>query len=580
MFNLLLTLSLLVTNQISESNLVRKIYVQGNHTFKTKTLVKILSIRTDRPLYEIELEKDVDNLTTLYELYGFEQVEIKTEITQTPKGKQVYFIITEGPRTKINSITIQGVESFSLTKIRSLIKLRQNEYLVRNKIDQAKKTIEQFYKNSGYPYVTVEGKTYREQNLTQIFFNISEGRLAFINELRVRGNQKVSEKVILTTTEIKKGERFSLARLEKARQRLYASQLFERVSFYILESTTPESLNVRFDVIELPARSIGLGFGFQTPPTGLLLSTEWQHLNFLSRRHNLFLSESYTPTFRGDWQSETKSSYRIYYFFNTPVNFILQPSFKYEKVDSLKQNQLNIETGISRYIGPKFEVGTFLRYLQVWSNYSLTSTSDYRRITNSQNLFIRLDTRDKIFTPSSGIFFATNVQYAGGIFDGDNDFYKNQTEFICFYQLQSQLVIAVRTLSGFAVPYGRSGSVPYYETFSLGGNNGLRGYNDKSIGPTIIGEKYRYGEAIVNANFELRTHFEKLIDIVIFVDAGKVTDDSDLFLFNQAILNYSAGLGIRINTPFGPIRVDYAKRLKDAPADDWGKFHLGLLNLF
>jgi outer membrane protein assembly factor BamA len=444
----------------------------------------------------------------------------------------------------------------------------------------AQKAIIRWYKNSGFPYIDVEYNISVNQEGAQVTFLVNEGSLAYFTELKVRGNQKVSEKIVLRTTEIKIGEKFSLTRLEKARQRLYATRLFERVSFYIMESPNPESLTIRFDVLELPARSIGFGLGFQSPPTSLLVSSEWEHLNFLSRGHDLFFSGKYAPSFTGDWLAEVKSIYRIYYFLNTPINFYFQPSFRYEQVDSLKQDEFNIETGISRYIGPKFELGTFLKYLRFWTNYPLVFSNEYRSITNSANFFIRFDTRDNIFNPVQGIFITTNFQLAGSILDGDNNFHKNQTELLYFYNPFHAFVIGARVLIGYVNPYGSSAVVPYYESFSLGGNNGLRGYNDKAIGPITISDKYHYGDAVINTNLELRTHFEKLIDFVAFFDFGKVTNNEDILTFDNELLNYSAGAGIRINTPFGPIRADYAKRLKDAPVGDWGKIHLGLLNVF
>lgn len=578
--NIVLALTILTTYPIPESALVSKIHFQGNHSIKSKTLLKVLSVKTKEPFYEIELDKDVDNLKQLYEEQGFKKINIKSDVTSSIKGKVILFKIAEGARVKISSIKIDGNQSFSGSRVRSLFKLKTGDYLVLSKIAEAEKLISQFYKNSGFPYVTTKNKVSIDQNTASVSFIITEGPLAFIKELKVRGNQKVSNRIILRTCEIKVGARFSLSQLEKARQRLYATKLFERVSFYILDTPIKDSLVIRFDVLELPPRSIGFGFGFQTPPSGLLVSTEWEHLNFLSRGHDLFFSAGYAPTFTGDWLGELKSTYRVFYVLNTPINFTVQPSFKYEKTDSLKQDELNVEAGISRYVGPKFEIGTFLRYLRVWANFPLTFSSTYQSITNSQNFYARFDTRDNIFTPERGAFITTNLQYAGSVFDGDNDFYKSQTELIVFTKILPQFVVGFRTLIGFVIPYNRTIVVPYYETFSLGGNNGLRGYNDKSLGSTIIGDKYHYGEAVINTNIELRTHFEKLIDFVAFFDFGKITERKDLLNFDSEMLNYSTGIGIRINSPFGPIRFDYAKRLKNPSAGDWGKIHLAILNAF
>lgn len=568
------------TSQTGDSLTVNKITFTGNHIIKTKTLRQLVTTKPNQSLIEMTLEKDIEYLKTYYTQQGFENASVVTQIRTTAKGKNIEFEIQEGLRTQIERIELQGVKSFSASDIAPVMKLRPGSYLISREIYQQEKAIIQWYKNRGYPYVTIETQIERVGNRVKIIMNVNEGSIAYIKAVYVRGNQKVTDRVILITTEIKAGEKFSLAKLNKARQRLYASQLFERVSYYILETARADTLNIRFDVLELPARSIGFGIGVQTPNTALLLSAEWQHLNLFSRRHTLLLATSYTPSFNGDWQTEIKSSYKINYILSTPIIFTLQPAFRYEQIDSFKQDELNIETGVSRYLGPQFEVGTFLKYLRVWSNYPLTNIAERRSITNSQNLFFRYDARDDLFAPTKGVFLTANLQYAGSIYDGDNDFVKNQTEFVVFTKAVPQIVVGFRALAGITVPYGRTSIVPYFETFSLGGNNGLRGYNDKSIGPTVINEKFHYGEAVVNTNLELRSHFQKLFDFVVFFDMGRVTNRNEFLNFSSDLLNYSTGIGLRVNLPIGPIRLDYARRLKNTIPGDWGKIHLGLLNIF
>jgi outer membrane protein insertion porin family len=573
-------LALVANTQISESNIVSKIYLQGNKTFRSKSLKKMLLLKGKELFDEFYLEKDVNTLTLFYQNQGFNKVNITTEVNTNPKGKNVYYRITENPRTRISQIKASGIESFAETKIISLLKIKKGDYLITSKIEEAEQTIINWYKNSGFPYIDIERKiTIDDNNQANIDFHISEGPLTYIKEIKIRGNQKVSNAVILRTSEIKIGEKFSLQRLESARQRLYSKKLFERVSFYILDSLKSDSVVIRFDVLEVPSRSIGFGLGVQTPPTRLILSSEWEHSNFLSRGHNLLFSLGYAPTFTQDWRGEIKSIYRIYYILNTPINFLIQPSYKYELKDEIKRSDLNVDAGLSRYFGLKFEIGTFLRYLRVWTNQTLDITSSQNSITNSQNLYLRYDTRDNFFAPTRGIYFSTNLQYAGSIYDGDNNFYKTQTEISLFGKIFPVIVFGGRLMTGLAIPYGRTSHIPYFEAFTLGGNNGLRGYDEKALGPDSIGQE-RYGEAICNINLELRTHLEKLFDFVVFSDIGKVTERKMFTDLNFNTYQYSVGTGIRVNTPFGPIRLDYAKRLKDPPEGDWGKIHLAILNAF
>jgi len=559
----------------SEAGIVVKIYLQGNRTFKTKSLKKLLIIKEKEEFDEFYLEKDLDALTTFYQNQGFNNVNITAEVKTIRKGTLVYYSISENHRTRIADINLSGNDNFTDTKLHSLLKLKRGDFLITGKTEEAESNIIKWYKNSGFPYVAVERKILNDT----IDIHISEGPLTYIKDVKVRGNLKVTNKVILRTSEIKTGQKFSLERLETARQRLYAKRLFERVSFYILDSLKSDSVVIRFDVLESPFHSIGLGAGIQTPPARLIFSSEWENVNFLSKGHDLLFSLGYAPTFAQDWRSEIKSIYRVDYVLQTPINFLLQPSYKYELRDSIRRSDLNVDAGLSRYFGLKLEIGTYLRYQRVWTNQVLEATTSRKSITNSQNVYVRYDSRDNLFVPIRGIFFSTNFQYAGSIFDGDNDFYKTQTEFSLFHCLFPALVFGTRFMTGIAIPYGRTASIPYFEEFTLGGNNGLRGYNEKAVGPDSIGKDH-YGEAVCNINLELRTHFEKIFDFVLFSDIGKVTKRSDYTDLSFADFQYSAGVGVRINTPFGPIRIDYARRLKEIPTGYWGKIHLALLNVF
>jgi outer membrane protein insertion porin family len=119
--------------------------------------------------------------------------------------------------------------------------------------------------------------------------------------------------------------------------------------------------------------------------------------------------------------------------------------------------------------------------------------------------------------------------------------------------------------------------VPYYEAFTLGGRSTLRGYPDRFVGPgRRPGTEYRYGTAVVNGNIELRSpYILRWVGLVGFFDIGDVGWD-----FRMRAYEYSAGAGIRVRTPIGPVRLDWGKRLRNPPSGDKGRFYLGLLHAF
>ena len=105
----------------------------------------------------------------------------------------------------------------------------------------------------------------------------------------------------------------------------------------------------------------------------------------------------------------------------------------------------------------------------------------------------------------------------------------------------------------------------------------MRGYDEKSIGPDSIGKEH-FGDFIVNTNFEIRTGYYKNFGLVFFWDGGEI--ENRVNDFKPGRYQYSVGLGLRFNTPAGPIRLDYGKRLKAPPPNDRGKLYIGLLHAF
>lgn len=100
-------------------------------------------------------------------------------------------------------------------------------------------------------------------------------------------------------------------------------------------------------------------------------------------------------------------------------------------------------------------------------------------------------------------------------------------------------------------------SVPYNLRFFAGGDQSLRGFDYKSLSPTINGLKIG-GQALAVASLEYNYQFKEGWRFGIFSDFGNS--------FNKNFTNplaYSMGLGIRWKSPVGPIRFDIASGISD-----------------
>lgn len=167
------------------------------------------------------------------------------------------------------------------------------------------------------------------------------------------------------------------------------------------------------------------------------------------------------------------------------------------------------------------------------------------------------DTRDILADPTAGSYTSLDFEEAGSIFGGEVNFRKLQAEQRWFYQLKNKRdVIALRLMGGLSM-----GSLPLFESYSVGGANTLRGYQEDAF----------RGNSMVLANLEFRRPISRegrvnKLTAVGFIDVGDAfggafptvvpgfevpADDASLKL------HVGVGAGLRVVTPIGPIRLDF-----------------------
>ncbi len=239
--------------------------------------------------------------------------------------------------------------------------------------------------------------------------------------------------------------------------------------------------------------------------------------------------------------------------------------------------------------------------------------------------------RDDVFNPQRGHYFNSQVELAGGLMGGDNSFLRWSGAVQRYHPLLGG-TLALRLRVGAVRPYGQSrelgaDGVPYDDRFFAGGSYSVRGYRDNSLGPQItdpaeqaeIGwgsdvplpdDPARGGNYQLISNLEWRFPLPLLsrwnLSSVLFLDGGNVWEDLDQIRWRAFRLRsyagdpedptstriwdyrYSVGTGLRLDTPFGPFRLDVGFPLKRARyqsldqtvTDDAWRTHFSLGHVF
>lgn len=161
------------------------------------------------------------------------------------------------------------------------------------------------------------------------------------------------------------------------------------------------------------------------------------------------------------------------------------------------------------------------------------------------------DLRDSRLNPRLGSFTSFSGELAGSFLGGATDFTKLQAEYRRFFPVGDKHVLAFRLMGGTSF-----GDLPLFESYSVGGANTLRGYEE---------DRFR-GENMMLGSMEYRHKLNESLSLVGFVDAGSAYGGSFPTVvpgFNVPADDQSlsphvgVGVGMRVITPLGPIRLDF-----------------------
>ena len=182
-------------------------------------------------------------------------------------------------------------------------------------------------------------------------------------------------------------------------------------------------------------------------------------------------------------------------------------------------------------------------------------------------LYALYDTTDDLLDPKEGFRiggrFSPEVSRTNGV---ESFYVRSQFDASYYQQINDGLVVAARARFG-TIPGTSIENIAPSRRFYAGGGGSVRGYGYRTIGPRDAAGDPSGGRSLAEFALEARIptgFFDGAVSVVPFVDAGTVststTPDFETF-------RIGAGLGVRYQTGFGPIRVDVGVPLNPGPDD-------------
>jgi outer membrane protein assembly factor BamA len=202
---------------------------------------------------------------------------------------------------------------------------------------------------------------------------------------------------------------------------------------------------------------------------------------------------------------------------------------------------------------------------------------------------ITRETRDDVLDATRGAFSSHSLSYSPSWLGSDQAFVKYFGQYFHYFPLQRErrerftgalvrprLVYAVGVRTGLARGFG--GSVPRSERFFAGGSTTMRGFEQNTVGPIGPEGIPVGGQAMFVINNELRVPLVSIFDGVLFSDVGNVFPRVSDFSFSD--LRSTAGVGVRVRTPWFLLRGDYGLLLDMRDGERRGRFYFSIGQAF
>ncbi len=509
----------------------------------------------------------------------FRVISAVAELAPNREGFFLTFTISEGERYKFGKVEIstrfQGLDVDTLNRF---LTVGEGDWYDANEVEKTVTALSDVVGSLGYAFVEVRPNIRRNKdNLTiDVTFDIQEGPRVYVERINISGNTRTLDKVIRREFRLAEGDAFSTAKVRRSQERLRALQFFENVDISAAPGSAPDKTNIEVQVVEQSTGDISFGAGFSTT-AGILGDITIKERNLLGKGQELRLGLSI-----GTLSTLIDLSFTEPYFMDRPMAAgfdIFRTSNDRQQVASYSDASIGfaLRAGWAYSEFMRQNVRYTLRQtnifnVQPWASTIVQQNAGYSTVSEISET-IAWDSRDTRINTTKGFLVRNTMAVAGLI--GTEQYFRTTADAVYYQTLYDEIVGSIGGSLGAVIPYNNS-SLRLNNLFFIGGDT-LRGFQVGGIGPRdsnttdSLGGTYFY-TATTELSFPLG--FPKEIGIYgkAFLDIGSLWGLGGPAAYSNTVLTsntmrVSTGFGVQWVSPFGPIRIDYAKPLVQDPWD-------------
>ena len=561
---------------------VAKIGIEGTKIKNGEDYLKDLPIKTgDRFIPQ----KAVDGAQKIFQSGFFSSVEPKID-RKTDNTVNIIYEVQENPI--IQSINFEGNTLYTNDQLEKALGVQRGEILNGNMLNPDENGVIKLYAKDGYTLARIETINVSPEGVVNI--GLTEGMVDSVDFQKApskKDNERQSLKATTLRTkpyvfervqEVRPGEIFKRENVENTMRELYRTGIFTSIEPVLSgKEDDPNARVVEFLVEERPTTSINGSISYGTS-VGLVGELKLSDSNFLGRGQDasitLSASNKGDKTFDISWFDPwVKNTERVQLGGNVYWTESVDDNADRDEVEKVKK------AGTRWTIGKGLNSNLYVRLAARYDHFKELLGS--KEVNDKYNLIaigpsLIYDTRNNSYSPSKGIY-ATMSYERGKLIHDPRKYDQFETDLRAYHPT----FFGDKNVMAYRVAWGSTGSgTPEALKFSIGGAESVRGYDYGAFD----------GYDKFHATIENRTKINDTLQLVAFFDIGNAWQNEsrdprtgkkiykpnrkDAHDFKDLKKGY--GIGVRLNTPIGPLRFDYGWPMdpeKKGEKKDKGKFY-------
>ena len=587
--------------QKSNTRTINSVLIIGHHSFSQRKLLEQIQLKPGSFLLfsRVEFDRrllklDAISLKNYYHSNGFLEVAVKDSFSVINDKVDIFFIIEEGKQYYLNSVSIIGLRSLKEKEVKSLLDLKTGSPYNPVQINTNQALLNEAFEEKGKLFYQFDIKQ-EVQDSVNITILINEGPDVYIHHAWVSGLELIDSSYVRKEFSFKKGDLFEKNLMDKTKRALLQSGFFSSVSLITHPLANSDSLvNIEVRMKEFRNRGeLELEPGYEiieyvpgvNSLVGLGGSVHWlDRMIFGSKNRFDARGSVVMPSEEGFVYPRFSVAIKISNHRPFALRLPTQVKVFYQQFKNFGDEEGPYVRRFGLEYANIFRWNRQRSFLDIGFRFELFDESDvFKDQIEQRNFSIHLqqDNRDNPVYPSKGNVIIFRMDAFGGWLKGNRTYTKYDLDLRQYVSPIKNVTVAGRInvglITGWSDDYDHYEAV-LFEKFYLGGSNTLRAWKPLQFMTyqTEYGSTLPLGKTSkMLTNWEVRFPLFWRLGMVLFYDGGQISDSFQTVQWKD--LQWNRGVGITINLPFAPIRVDYGESIENP---NLNKIHFGILYSF